>query len=44
MLEYNKNYVTLAFSYTLKNLKEIVSASEIDKRSRKNNISKRIYE
>ena len=38
MLGCNKNYVTLAFNYTLKNSKEILSVSEINRRYRNNNI------
>jgi len=38
MLEYNKNYITLALNYALKNSKRIISVSEIERRSRKNNI------
>ena len=42
MLEYNKNYAMLTLNYTLKDLKEIISASEIKKRGKNNNL-KRIY-
>jgi len=38
MLGYNKNYVTLALNCALKNLKRTISVSEIERRSRKNNI------
>jgi len=38
MLGYNKNYATLALNYILKNLKETLSASEIYRRYRNNNI------
>jgi len=38
MPEYNKNYTILVFKYVLKNSKEIISASEIDRRCRNNNI------
>ena len=38
MLVYNKNYVLLALKYILKNLKEMISALEIKKRYRNNNI------
>jgi len=42
MLEYNKNYTTLAFNYMLKNLKETISVSKINGRCKNNNI-KGIY-
>ena len=32
MLEYNKNYATLALECALKNSKEIISASEINRK------------
>ena len=38
MLKYNKNYVTLALNYTLKNSKEILSVLGINRRCKKNNI------
>jgi len=38
MLEYNKNYTILAFNYTLKNSKGIISTLKIERRSRNNNI------
>jgi len=38
MLEYNKNYATLAFNYILKNSKKMISASGIKRRCRNNNI------
>ena len=38
MLKCNKNYATLALNCVLKNLKRILSASEINKRYRNNNI------
>ena len=38
MLEYNKNYATLAFNCILKNSKEILLTSEINKRYRNNSI------
>ena len=37
MLEYNKNYTILALNYILKNLKRIISASEIKRRCRNSN-------
>jgi len=38
MLGYNKNYVILALNCTLKNSKEIISMSGINKRCRNYNI------
>jgi len=38
MLEYNKNYATLAFNYMLKILKRTISISEIKRRDRNNSI------
>ena len=38
MLGYNKNYTTLALNCALKNSKRTISVSEIESRSRKNNI------
>ena len=38
MLECNKNYATLALNYTLKNLKETLSVSGIDRMYRNNSI------
>jgi len=38
MLEYNKNYATLALNYTLKNSKRTISALKIKRRYRNNNI------
>ena len=38
MLRCNKNYVTLAFNYILKNSKGTILASGIEKRGGKNNI------
>jgi len=38
MLECNKNYVILALNYVLKILKGTISASGINRRSRKNDI------
>ena len=38
ILEYNKNYAILALNYALKNSKRMISALEIDKRYKKNNI------
>ena len=38
MLEYNKNYATLALNCTLKNSKRILSALGINRRYRNNNI------
>ena len=38
MLEYNKNYTTLALNYILKNSKRTISALEIKKMDRNNNI------
>ena len=38
MLEYNKNYATLAFNYILKNSKRTISVLGINRRSRNNNI------
>ena len=38
MLGCNKNYTTLALNCTLKNSKETISASGIDKRYKNNNI------
>ena len=44
MLEYNKNYTTLALNCTLNNSKETILAFRIKKRYRNNNINKiRIY-
>jgi len=43
MLEYNKNYVILALNYILKNSKRTLSASEIDKGYRNNNILKEFF-
>ena len=40
MLEYNKNYTTLALNYVLKNSKRTISVLKIERRSRKNNIKK----
>ena len=38
MLECNKNYATLALNHTLKNLKETLLVSEIDRMYRNNSI------
>jgi len=38
MLKYNKNYVTLALNYMLKNSKRMISVSGINRRHRNNNI------
>ena len=38
MLGCNKNYATLALNCTLKNSKRTISASEINRRCRNNNI------
>jgi len=38
MLEYNKNYVTLALNYMLKNLKKMISVLEIERKDRNNSI------
>ena len=38
ILGYYKNYATLAFNYILKNSKKTISASEINRRYRNNNI------
>jgi len=38
MLGYNKNYAILVLNCILKNLKEIISTSGIERRSRNNNI------
>ena len=38
MLEYNKNYITLALNYILKNSKRTLLVLEINRRSRNNNI------
>ena len=38
MLGYHKNYTILTIKYMLKNLKEIISVLEIDRRYRYNNI------
>ena len=38
MLEYNKNYATLALNYILKNSKGTISALKIKRRYRNNNI------
>ena len=38
MLECNKNYVILALNYALKNSKGTISASEINRMNRNNNI------
>ena len=38
MLGYNKNYTTLALNCILKNLKRTISASQIKRRGRNNNI------
>jgi len=40
MLGYNKNYAIIALNYTLKNSKGTISALEIDRRYRNNNIKK----
>ena len=38
MLGYNKNYAILALNYTLKNSKGMISALEIKRRCKNNNI------
>ena len=38
MLECNKNYATIALNCTLNNSNRMISASEIDRRCRNNNI------
>jgi len=38
ILEWNKNYVTLALNYILKNSNEIISASGINRKYRNNKI------
>ena len=38
MLEYNKNYATLVLNCALKNSKKTVSALEINRKCRNNNI------
>jgi len=38
MLGYNKNYATLALKCTLKNSKEMISALEIKRRCKNNNM------
>jgi len=38
MLECNKNYAILALNYALKNSKETLSVSEINRKYRNNNI------
>jgi len=38
ILEYNRNYAILAFNYILKNSKRTISASEIKRWCRNNNI------
>ena len=38
MLEYHKNYTTLIFNYMLKNSKREISALEINRRYKNNNI------
>ena len=43
IVEYNKNYATLALNYILKNSKRIISVSGIERKSKNNNILKRIY-
>jgi len=43
MLECNKNYATLVLNYVLKSLKETISASEIRKRYKNNNILKDLF-
>ena len=41
MLEYNKNYVTLALNCMLKNSNKTILVSEIEKRDRNNSIKKK---
>ena len=38
MLEYNKNYATLAFNYILKNSKRTLSVLEINRKYKNKNI------
>ena len=38
MLGYNKNYITLALNYILKNSKRIISALEIKRKCKNNDI------
>jgi len=38
MLEYNKNYTILILNCTLKNSKRMISALEIERRNKNNNI------
>ena len=43
MLEYNKNYATLALNCVLNNLKKIILVSEIKKRDGNNSIKEEIH-